>query len=550
MGSSARPLLISLCLTLGLPGRALAEVEPWSDDDGLGVPTRHEFGDYGLQVGAEYRANWLYVNPVDLNGVKYKRASWIEHRLRLDTQVDYDEKVRLVLSIDGLDGTLWGDNGTFGQSPSPNSGIRSAATNPNHAKVGVGYKSGNELDPDSYGYVLVPSEPLKLRRAYGEVVTPVGILRIGRQPTVEGSTILVADGDGRANRFGYSNAGDSTDRVLFATKPLEAFKDEEDRDTTAERGLLTFVFYDRVASKEAHLFGDDLHGAGLGIRWRDPQPTERTEIELQALGAHRWEVTYDTNVTIFNLRAGARMDRLTAAVEGVTILGATREVSEALSLINNDPIVRQKIQQFGVRAVVRWDEPTWTAYLEGDVATGDHNPNPGTPLTQLYFAEDSNVGLLMFERILHYETARSSAAGVVLLDRIGAPTFPAERIDSEGSFTNAVAVFPQFDFKPHPNVLLRGGVLMAWSPSGTVDATQSLQQRDGTEIEDDLVNFNGGKPGHFYGTELDGRFQWKYLDHFLFDLEGAILFPGDALEDENGQAVRSVLVQGRTTFVF
>ena len=39
-------------------------------------------------------------------------------------------------------------------------------------------------------------------------------------------------------------------------------------------------------------------------------------------------------------------------------------------------------------------------------------------------------------------------------------------------------------------------------------------------------------------------------EHFLFDLEGAVLFPGDAFYDENEQAVRSVLIQGRTTFVF
>lgn len=545
------PLLLSVTFLLSVAAPARAQVvEPWADDDGIVAPTRHEFGDYGLQVGAEYRANWLYVNPVDLNGVKHRRASWVEHRLRLDATVDYDEKVRLVMSFDGLDGTLWGDNGTFGQSPSPNSGTRVAATNPNNAKPSVGYVGGDELDPDSYGYVLVPSDSFKLRRAYGEVVTPVGLLRIGRQPTTEGMSILVADGDGRTNRFGYANAGDTTDRVLFVTKPLEGFKDESERDTSRDRGLFTGAFYDRGASKEIRLFGDDLHGAGMVVRWLDPDPIRRTHLEFQGTYAHRWERFYDTNINIVNLKAVGRLDRLTAGIEGVSIFGRTREVSEALSLINNDPIVRQKVEQFGARAVVRWDEPTWTAYLEGDFATGDRNPNPGTALTQLVFAEDNNVGLLMFERILAFESARSSAAGVVLLQRIGADTFPAERVDTEGSFTNALAVFPQFDLRPHKNVLLRGGLLMAWAPSGTVDPTESLKARDGASIQDDLVNFNGGKPGNFYGAELDGRFQWKYLDHFLFDLEGAILFPGDAFHDENGQAVRSVLIQGRTTFVF
>lgn len=529
---------------------AHAEVEPWSDDDGMGVPSRHEFGDYGLQVGAEYRANWLYVNPIDLNGVKNRRASWIEHRLRLDTTVDYDEKVKLVISLDGLDGTLWGDNGTFGQNPSPNSGTRAAATNPNNTKPAIGYKGGDELDPDSYGYVLVPSEPLKLRRVYGEIVTPIGMLRIGRQPTTEGTGLLIADGDGRPNRFGYSNAGDTVDRVLFVTKPLEGLKPEAERDRSRDNGVFLVTFYDRVASSEIRLFGDDLHGAGVGVRYAGKQPTERSWTELQAIYAHRWERQMDTAINVINWRAMGRLDHLGAGIEGVGIFGRTREVSEALSLINADPVVRQKVEQYGARAVVRWDEPMWTAYLEGDFATGDHNPNPGSTLSQLYFAEDANVGLLMFERIMQYESARSAASGVVLLDRIGAKTFPAERIDSEGSFTNAVAVFPQFDFRPHPNLLLRSGVLMAWAPAGTVDPIQSLARRDGTSIEDDLINFNGGKPGHFYGTEIDGRFQWKYLDHFVFDLEGAVLFPGDAFYDENRQAARSVLVQGRTTFVF
>jgi hypothetical protein len=83
-----------------------------------------------------------------------------------------------------------------------------------------------------------------------------------------------------------------------------------------------------------------------------------------------------------------------------------------------------------------------------------------------------------------------------------------------------------------------------------VIARFSLRNRDGIEIEDDLVNFNGGRPGDFYGIELDGRFQWRYLERFLFDLEGAILFPGDAFYDENEQAARSTLIQGRATFVF
>jgi hypothetical protein len=551
MGRFAKWLVV-LCLSTPTTAWAAnqGQPEPWADNDGLGERDRHELGDYGLELGAEYRANWLYVNPIDLNGVTNRRASWVEHRLRLDASIDYDEKVRLVISADVMDGTLWGDNGTFGGDPSANSGTRAAATNPNNTRVAVGYKGGDELDPDSYGFVLQENPPIKIRRAYGELVTPIGLFRIGRQPTTESTGLLVADGEGRPNRFGYSYSGDSSDRLLFVTKPLEGLKPEAERDTSRDNGLFLMGFYDRVATGETRLFGDDLQGVGTVVKWLNPQPTARTNVELQMVYGHRWERDFDTAIHILNGRAIGRIDRLSAGVEGAAIFGQTREVSDALSLINNDPIVRQKVEQWGARGVVRWDEQLWTGYFEVDFASGDHNPNPGTALTQLYFAEDANVGLLMFERILAFESARSAGSGVELLNRIGAKTFPAERVDSRGSFTNAIALFPQADVRPIKHVLVRGGVLMAWAPSGTVDPIETLKQRDGLEVEDDLVNYNGGKPGNFYGTELDLRLQWEYLNHFLFDLEGAVLFPGDAFEDENGQAARSFLVQGRTTFVF
>ncbi|MBX3183942.1 MAG: hypothetical protein KIT72_07455 [Polyangiaceae bacterium] len=530
---------------------ASAFAEPWSDPDPRAGQERTEFGDYGFKLGAEYRTVGIYMNPIDLSGVKSRRASWAEHRARLDAAVDYREKVRFVLSMDVLDGTLWGDNGTFGGDPSPQSGTTVAAGIPNSARVGIGFRGGeDELDPDNYGYVLQSNDLALVRHAYGELNLPFGLVRIGRQPTTDGMNVLVSSGRTMANRFGYENRGDTIDRVLFATKPFEGFKPEQQRDRSQDRGFFLITLYDRVVGKEPHLFADDMHGVGVVARYLAPEPSKRRGFEIQGNYNHRWSGTYDTNVNIFGARAIAQLDKLTAGFEGNWLTGRTLEISEALALINTDPVVRQRINQWGARGVVRWDEPTWAAYLEVDYASGDRDPNPGSDLTQLVFAEDTNVGLLMFKRILHFESARSAAVGVELLKRLGASTFPAERTDSEGSFTNALALFPQFDFKPKDNLLFRGGVLMAWAPGGLVDPIQSLRFRDGVEVEDDLVNFHGGPPGNFYGVELDGRFQWRFEDHFYFDLEGAILFPGDALQDENGQAARSVLVQGRTTFLF
>ena len=205
--------------------------------------------------------------------------------------------------------------------------------------------------------------------------------------------------------------------------------------------------------------------------------------------------------------------------------------------------------QGGARAVVRLDQKFWTAYFEFDYASGDRDPNARTPLTQFVWSEDNNVGLLLFERILAFQTATAAASSVELLRRLGAKAFPANSVSTRGSFSNAVAIFPQFDVRPHPTVLFRGGALVAWAAEPVADPIASLKARDGLTIKDDLVNYVGGKPGNFYGVELDGRFQFRFIEHFLFDLEGAILFPGNALQNVDGNAVRSVLVQARTTFI-
>jgi len=535
-----------------LAAGARAEPEPWSDADPPAPPARYPLGDFGVQAGAEYRAQVLYVNPIALNSLHDVHAGWIEHRLRLDGAADYRDKVRIVLSMDLLDGVVWGDNGTFGKDPAPNSGANVTTRNPNTNRPCIGLRdpAADPLDGDSYGFVDCAGNDVRIRKAYGEVVTPIGLLRVGRQPTTLGTGVVAADGDGRPNRFGISRTGNLVDRVLFATKPLEALVPAERRDRSQQRGLFFVAGYDRLVTDTVRHDSDDVHQIVTSIRLLAPGYAKRRDLELGVFDGYRWDEKYGTQVDVFGWRAFTRVGDLYAGAEAVMNIGSTREVSEAYSLVNNDPVVDQSVQQWGGRAVVRYDRPRWSAYFEVDYASGDDNPEPRSALRQFYFAEDANVGLLLFEHLLAFQSARAAAAGTELLRRLGSKTFPADVVASRGAFTNAVALFPQFDFYPHESVLVRGGVLTAWAPAKVVDPVASLKRKDGRTIQDDLVNLNGGKPGSYYGTEVDGRIQWRYADHFELDVEGAIFFPGDVFDDENEQAVRSVLLQGRTTFFF
>lgn len=545
--------VVAFALAL-LAGAARAgAVEPWSDADPPAPPERYPLGSFGFRGAAEYRAQVLYVNPIALSSETGRRLSLVEQRLRLDGGVDYKDQVRLFTSLDVLDGLLWGDNGTFGKDPAPNAGTNVGVKSPNFAKACVGYRGGDALQPESYGYTLCDAAPVTVRKLYGEAALPFGLLRIGRQPANAGTGVQSADADGRPNRFGVSRTGNMVDRVLFATKPLEAFKAAADRSRSDAEGFFLGLSYDRLVGDDPHLFADDVHQIATGVRFLAPTWAAGQDLWLSGYYVHRWDGQFGTRINSLGARGYSRFGprgRLALGFDIAANLGSTREISEAYKVISNDPAVDQRVRQIGARGVARYDRKYWTVYAEVDYASGNSDPQARAPLTQFVFAEDTNVGLLLFKHVLAFQTARSSAAALETLRRLGAPSYPAEAVATRGAFTNAFALFPQLDVRPHKSVLLRGGVLLAWAPAPVNDPVASLKRRDSASIQDDLVNFVGGKPGTYYGTELDGRVQYRFLEHFAIDVEGALLLPRDALRDADGNAVRSVLLQGRTTFFF
>ncbi|HEX3345016.1 MAG TPA: hypothetical protein VHS09_10615 [Polyangiaceae bacterium] len=525
--------------------------EPWSDDDPAAPPTRLAVGDYGFRGRAEYRAQGTYVNPIDLSSETYYRSFWLTHRLRLDGAVDYEDTVKITTSVDALDGVLWGDNGNLGTDPEPSNGAHVNTNNVNVSQLCMTLDPGaNPVDPHSYHYGFCPADVITVRRLYGDVVLPVGLLRVGRQAFTEGSSVAVNDGDGRRNRFGVADRGNSADRILFATKPLEAFKQKDLRDRSENNGFFLILAYDQLVIDEPQLLGFNLHEVIAAARYLAPEMRGAKDVELRLFYTYRWDGHFGTNVDAVGGRAVARFGNWFAGVDATGVLGGTSEVSQAFHLITNDPAVSQAIRQLGARAVVRYDRPTWTAYLEGDYASGSSDTSLQGPLTQFHFAEDTNVGLLLFKQVFAYQTAREAAAATALLNSLNAPTVPVESIATNGALTDALVLFPQFDLRPVEHVLLRGGVLFAWAPAAVFDPIATAQRRSAGTYQNIAVNFNGGAPGRYYGTELDGRAQWRYLEHFALDLEGAALFPGSALRDEDGHAVNSFLVQARTTFFF
>jgi hypothetical protein len=516
---------------------AQTRAEPWSDDQPEREASTLHLSAYDLELGAEYRAVGWHSNALDLGEQK---VTLLEHRLRLGAALDDDDAVRLVISADLVDGALWGSvspgagdaNWWVGQAPSP-------------GRADVAYRgSGDPADPNSYGLAVVGGEWVALRRLYGELPTPLGVVRLGRQPAAEGNSLLYPDGDGNPNRFGHPARGVFADRVELTTNLVKPF--DRVAQATSDRGLLLTTYLDRLGPGDPVLLNADLARVGTRLHLLAPLPTVGENFDATVEASYGWHTRYHTEIGLLRAALDMRNGPLGVGGEALYVTGRTRELSGAFAALTGEPPRRQLIQQWGARAAVRWEQSWWTAYLELDYASGDGDPSRGSRLGQFYFAPDASVGLLLFPRVLAYETARSRAAAAALLGAAGLGTAAADRIDTHGAFTNATALFPQVDLRLLENLLLRWGVLVAWTPDGLVDPARSLTPETRTE----RLNYRGGAPGHFYGVEVDGRIGWRPSGHFAFDLEGAILMPGDALADAQGRADSSALVQGRGTFAF
>ena len=553
--------------------------------------------DFALTLDGEYRDRIVWINPLEVNGEVADDVGFADQRLRLDLGVSYKGLVSVKSQVDVLDGVLFGDNGFWGDLSTtesglplrPKEGIKSSALVPNDGRVGIGLidPSLPPIESDSYGPVLLEAEPIEVNRLWGEVLLPVGLLRAGRQPATIGRSILVNDGDGR-NEFGVSKYGDTVDRVLLGTKPIEIARviragfDTSVANSSLDEGLITVFAFDFVALNDIAVSGDDVRQLVAAAFYRLPAfsvlGVRGTDLELAFTAAYRWGGVYYRYTTeeagfvdgVWQSWEENRRDHLGIYVTSLSshvafrthgfrfyfevapVLGHTEEVGRTINVAtpNFYPTDNLKIRQLGMQADLAYDVGDWTFALEFDYASGDADPKDDV-LEEFMFAEDTNVGMLLFEEVLAFKRAQSAAAGTwSLLNSYDGldqepPSVPPTRIASIGSFSNAVALLPKVTWRPAPSLAMRGGVLVAWAEEDVIDPTP-LRLLEGNPRQ----NYNGGPAGNFYGVELMARIEYALHDHFILDLEGAYLFPGDALEDADGRAVNSYLVELRFQFLF
>ncbi len=130
----------------------------------------------------------------------------VNMRFRLEPTINVSEEVRIRAQIDMLDNLVWGSTPGFG-------GTNYAGTD---SSGQFSLFNTTQVAPRSGINALTDS--LLVKRVWGEVSTPIGILRFGRMGSHWGLGMLYNDGNGIDSDY-----GDTVDRVSFTAEPIPGF---------------------------------------------------------------------------------------------------------------------------------------------------------------------------------------------------------------------------------------------------------------------------------------------------------------------------------------
>jgi hypothetical protein len=405
------------------------------------------------------------------------------------------------------------------------------------------------------------------RWLYLEWQTKYGVLRAGQQPSHWGLGIVANDGD-HPSLFGDYRYGDISERVLFATRPAG-------RDSPFTVAVAADVVYRDNYAILTH--GDDAYQGILAATY------ERNAHEVGLYGVYRHQqhaqtsdesyYPYDDTIDVGIIDLYGRFIEpvpgsdafVFGAGEVATYLGSTNDERSAAQALSGE---RTAIRAYGgavqlgvvhqahcscVRASPSAQQDPSFGDIVGQVevgyASGDANPYDDVE-HRFTFNPNHKVGLLLFDEIMRFQTARAAtAAQDPLLANSSRPQPGANLLPSNGGVFGAQYVNPTVVIRPRRWLDLKGGAVIAMATADVVDPYRLATQGA-------YVNYLGGDPKRRdLGVELDGGFETRtHLDYgFVLTLgaQGGVLFPGGALANAAGETMKTPWIfVGRAGLLF
>jgi hypothetical protein len=362
---------------------------------------------------------------------------------------------------------------------------------------------------------------LDLRKLYLEYKWNSGAFRVGLQTQSWGLGMLANDGnkEPEAGDFGQQQFGNTTYRALLAIRPLytmggafRAFETALAADLINRDNFGEFVKGDRAFqgvlalrfNKDAdNTFG--IYGVYRNQRNINVSDGGKATDVFVVDAAGKWEFFKRRNRV------------LKVGFEALTINGTTTQA-------RNENAALLRVQQFGAAAKVSYKVHQLTLLADWGFASGDQNPADDR-IENFRFDRDFKVGLVLFDHVLAYQSAR---AGVRAADPnlVGIAPEGADLLGTAGSITGVWYLFPRVKYGLFDWLDVYGGPLFAFS---TARLTDPFNTRLGGGT---ALNSLNGRPGLYMGTEVDLGVQARYrpIPELLITAtgEGGLFLPGDA----------------------
>jgi uncharacterized protein (TIGR04551 family) len=147
--------------------------------------------------------------PANPNSSTDRTNVGVNMRFRFEPTINVSEDVRIRTQIDALDNLVWGSTPDYSFSRNGGAGYWGDRND---------FSVFSQTQTAPRAGINSLNDSIMLKRVWGEVSTPVGILRFGRMGSHWGLGMLHNDGNGIDNDW-----GDTVDRISFTAEPLAGF---------------------------------------------------------------------------------------------------------------------------------------------------------------------------------------------------------------------------------------------------------------------------------------------------------------------------------------
>ncbi|MDP8255775.1 MAG: hypothetical protein P9M14_08500 [Candidatus Alcyoniella australis] len=505
------PALVALCLMLTLCTPAVA-VDLSSNVD-LDIS-----GYYRVRYDNIFGTGWYFAEDSDW-------WSYMDQRLKLDPSLSVGDNISLHMQLDCLRNVLLGQN-LVEREP-----IIDVMRDPDDSSVIDSFDlgeyelaQGGVMSSDT-SYTTrsgdeVPS--VLLSRAWGQVTTPLGQLRIGRQGSHYGLGIFSNDGNGLD-----SDNGDTYDRFMWLLKVGPA---------------LPALGYDRLAESDFKSGTNDVHQFFALFNWLDRPFTGGLYL------AHRNQDSTNARIFIYDAWAKVMFSRMTIEAEGVLFNGSMTQIPHSVvseleeqGLPVGEGGGKIELSAYIAALEAHWDDDFWGA----GIYSGFSSPRDSDPLREW----DADAAANLAEAKAIYDADPDDPDNKI--------DFISSVVANQAAFGKKVYTYP-FDADYNVDMILWEEIFGQVQNGMYAKAGGYLQLADlrfslfglYSWINESGKGRDGSDASHELGFELNYETSYTLYDHFTASLLFGGFWPGQYFYDSYEDVENLFTIQSNFVFHF